>query len=160
MTPQQIAKESESSQQKAFFCYCAVAYRHGFALADYWCSGYDIETVKANLEDEFIVGIPQLEFIHAIPNGGLRDKKTASGLRAEGVKKGVADICLPCSNGTYNALYIEMKKPSLKPKSEGRKGGLSDDQIKFKNYCKKACNSFVVCYSYIEAIEVIKKYLT
>ena len=34
MTPEQIAKTSEHSQQAALFCYCAKAASFGFAAAD------------------------------------------------------------------------------------------------------------------------------
>ncbi len=52
---------------------------------------------------------PELALLHAIPNGGHRHKATAALLKAEGVKRGVPDICLPVSRGGWYGLYIELK---------------------------------------------------
>ena len=52
---------------------------------------------------------PELGLLFAIPNGGKRDKATAGKLKAEGVKAGVPDMCLPVSNGKYHGLFIELK---------------------------------------------------
>lgn len=38
---------------------------------------------------------PRLRWIYAVANGGHRHPATAGRLKAEGVKAGVADICLP-----------------------------------------------------------------
>ena len=37
---------------------------------------------------------PELALMYAIPNGGHRHKAVAAGLKAEGVKRGVPDVCL------------------------------------------------------------------
>lgn len=53
---------------------------------------------------------PQLEWLYAIPNGGVRAWKTAALLKAEGVKRGVPDLCLPVPMGPFHGAYIEMKR--------------------------------------------------
>jgi len=52
---------------------------------------------------------PELELLHAIPNGGDRHPAVAAKLKAEGVKAGVPDICLPVARGRHHGLYIELK---------------------------------------------------
>jgi hypothetical protein len=53
--------------------------------------------------------LPGIERLYAIPNGGSRSKATAGKLKAEGVRKGVFDLCLPVARGGFFGLYIEMK---------------------------------------------------
>lgn len=45
-----------------------------------------------------------------IPNGGLRNLKTAARLKAEGVKPGVPDLFLVMSSKQWHGLFIEMKR--------------------------------------------------
>lgn len=67
--------------------------------------------------------IPELHLMHAIPNGGKRDIRTAARLKDEGVKPGVPDICLPVPRGGKHGLYIELKR---------RKGGrVTSDQLQW-----------------------------
>lgn len=56
-------------------------------------------------------GIP----IFHIPNGGKRAKAEAARFKAEGVRPGVPDLCIPVARGRYHSLYIEMKAPGGKP---------------------------------------------
>ena len=55
------------------------------------------------------VRYPELALLYAIPNGGHRHIQVARKLKAEGVKRGVPDICLPAPRGDWCGLYIEMK---------------------------------------------------
>ena len=126
MTPEQIAKTSEHSHQAAFFC---------------WAQQQDCKP---------------LEFMHAIPNGGLRNKVQASHLKAEGVRPGVPDVCLPYPCGQYHGLYLEFKKPG----HEGRKdGGLSKHQIRYRDFLKSCNYAHKVVYSWLQAAEETVNYL-
>lgn len=58
---------------------------------------------------------PELELLHAVPNGEKRDWKAARRLKAEGVKSGMPDINLPVARGPYIGLHIEMKSGRNRP---------------------------------------------
>ena len=109
--------------------------------------------------------MPALEWFHAIPNGGSRgdDAKSrkirGAQLKAEGVRKGVADTFLPWPVGPWHGLYIEMKKPSEQPKTSKSKGGMSEDQIKFGQYLKSVGFGFMTCYSWKQAVSVLRHYI-
>jgi hypothetical protein len=99
---------------------------------------------------------PELGMLFAIPNGGARSKATAGRLKAEGVKAGVPDICLPVRRSPYGALWIEMKRP----KSAGRrKGELSEPQKEWLGDLQAAGHCVAVCYGAAEAIATIDAYL-
>src|SRR5699024_826416 len=53
---------------------------------------------------------PALRWLHAVPNGGARNIVVARKLKAEGVQRGVPDLCLPVPRGPYHGLYIELKR--------------------------------------------------
>ena len=94
---------------------------------------------------------PELKLLHHIPNGGIRDIRTAANLKKEGVKRGVPDICLPVSRGKYHGLYIEMKVGKNKP---------SKEQKEWINSLQEEGYVACVCYGWLEAREVIEKYLS
>ena len=160
MTPEQLAKSgSEHGHQTAFFAYAAVAQLHGFRIADLWASGHNLKNIVnligsvVNFDDK---PLPMLKWMHAIANGGSRgdtdlSRKIEGGkMKAEGVKKGVSDICLPFCNGKFSGLYIEMKK---------EKGVVSAEQKEFGEFVKSQHFCFEVCYSWFEAVAVLKQYL-
>jgi hypothetical protein len=109
----------------------------------------------------------RLEWMHAIPNGGLRDKRTAGRLKAEGVRKGVSDVFLPwperAEDGIlWYGLYIELKriKSSFEETGIARaKGTLSTDQEKFKLYARSVGYYAVECYGWKQAVDEICLYL-
>lgn len=137
-TPEQLAKSgSEDAHQTALFCWAA---QHPQACTN-------------------------LRWLHAIPNGGSRGDNAQSRairgakLKATGVKTGVSDIMLPLRRGPYCGLYIELKRPELKPKSAKAKGAASDEQLEFGAYVKTQGYGFIVCYGWNEAATVIEQYL-
>ncbi len=85
----------------------------------------------------------------AVPNGGLRNKRVAEKLKAEGVRAGVLDWCLPVPIGKYCGLFIEFKAANRKLSNEQRNellclGGLGWETA--------------VCHSTDAAIQTIKSY--
>jgi hypothetical protein len=117
---------------------------------------------------------PMLRWIYAVPNGGNRHIVTARKLKAEGVKSGVPDLCLPypkrgrvpmdasgedCFDTIYGdpfyfccGLYIEMK-------TRTPMGKISKDQEEWIDYLKGVGYKVVACWSADEAIQAIEDYL-
>ncbi len=93
---------------------------------------------------------PELELLYHIPNGGKRHKSTAVRLKAEGVKAGVPDICLPVPKGNYHGLYIELK---------AGKNTTTDNQNRWLQVLKANGYDTAVCYGWETASRVILKYL-
>lgn len=161
MTPSQLARSgSESAHQIALFAWASVAHNFGFEAAKLWSDGHSQE-VEPLLEPK----VPELKWMHHIPNGGSRGNDVKSQmirgakLKAEGVRSGVSDICLPVRRGSCSGLYIEMKKPTEKPKREGSKGGVSEEQREFGTFVQSQGFGFVVCYTWEEARDIIIAYL-
>ena len=86
----------------------------------------------------------------AIPNGGHRHISVAKKLKAEGVKSGVPDILLPAARGGYHGLFVEMKSGKNKP---------TPVQEKWHAALRQEAFHVEVCYGWVNAAEVIKKYL-
>ncbi len=94
---------------------------------------------------------PELRLLYAIPNGGKRAIKTAIALKAQGVKAGVPDMCLPVPRGGYHGLYVELKR---------QKGGtVSDYQKSWINALNNQGYKATVCRGAAEAMETISEYL-
>lgn len=94
---------------------------------------------------------PELSLLHHIPNGGYRNKQEAANLKREGVKAGVPDICLPVARQGCHGLYIELKR---------KKGGrISPTQACWMERLKKQGYQVAVCYGWVEAKNIILRYL-
>jgi len=102
---------------------------------------------------------PELQLLHAIPNGGKRNVVTATILKKEGVKSGVPDLFLPVArtnyvsyeySEVYHGLYIEMKAP---------KGVVSQNQLWWISKLREQGYKVAVCYGFEQAKRVIEEYL-
>ena len=94
---------------------------------------------------------PELALLYHIPNEARRSYALGREMKAQGLKSGVPDICLPVPRGDYGALYIELKR-----RKDGR---LSDNQRGWLNGLNRAGNMAVVCKGWEEARDTIIKYL-
>ena len=92
----------------------------------------------------------ELKLLFAVPNGGYRPMTTAAQLKAEGVRSGVPDCCLPVARGRFHSLWIEMKRKPNRP---------TEAQEHWISTLRDYGHSAVVCYGAQEAIDVIKAYL-
>ena len=75
---------------------------------------------------------------------------TGGRLRAEGLKSGVPDLCLPAARAGYHGLYIEMKRT---------KGGRATPEQKNGWGAGKEGYKTALCRGAGEAIEAIENYL-
>lgn len=170
MTPAQLARtKTEHAEQVAFFAYCKKAADYGFEFADEWSKHGDFMITSRNIPD--IYCIPALEWIHAIHNQGHGDKIRGAKAKQEGVKKGVADIFIPypmpakppegdpALPAFYHGMYIEMKQLKHQPKRKGTKGGMSDEQIEFRDYVVPLGYYFKTCYGWLDAVAAMKAYV-
>jgi hypothetical protein len=94
---------------------------------------------------------PEVKWIYATPNGGLRNPIVAARLKSEGVKAGISDICCPFARQGYHGFYIEMKKPG---------GKESKEQKEFGAFLKSEGYLYTMCDSWSKARDAITWYLT
>lgn len=94
---------------------------------------------------------PELDLMYHIPNEGKRSKAAGAKLKAEGLKSGVPDICLPVARGKYHGLYIEMKRE--------HSGTATDNQEEWIENLIKQEYFAIVCHGWEAAQKVIISYL-
>lgn len=94
---------------------------------------------------------PELASLFHIANEGRRSRSTGANLKAQGMKPGVPDLCLPVARCGCHALYIELKR---------MKGGKpTKEQLEWINRLTKNGNMALVCCGWEQAAEVIEGYL-
>ena len=124
LTPERIAEvQSEHGQQTALFAWAA------------------LPETKATC--------PGIENMFAIPNGGERNLKVASNLKAEGVRAGVADVFLPVARRGLHGLFLEMKFG---------KNSTTPEQKEFLSNVELQGFATAVCYSFERAKAAILAY--
>lgn len=91
------------------------------------------------------------QLLFSIPNGGHRNKITASRMKAEGQVKGALDLLLAVTTESYPGLFIEMKY--------GR-GRLSPEQNEMIDLLYQQGYDVQVCYSLEEFMKSVNAYLS
>lgn len=141
-------KGSESGEQIALFAWCAQELAM-LALQVQQSPKWDGQDRSK---------LAPLRWYHSIPNGGSRGDTAASRaiaggtMKAEGVKSGVSDTCLPFPSRGYSGLYIELKR------TDG--GTVSKEQKEFGEFISRNGFFFAVCYGEEQAKACLKWYLT
>lgn len=97
-----------------------------------------------------VVAVPELMWLHHIPNGGWRNKVVAGKLKSEGVKPGVADYFLPVARQGFHGLYIELK---------AQDGRISDVQKQFRDFVLAQGYQYHLAKGWEDAYSSIKAYL-
>lgn len=93
---------------------------------------------------------PELRLLHHIKNETASGAKAVAIDRANGVKKGVPDLCLPVARGGYHGLYIEMKT---------ERGKVSSEQTKWISDLLEQGYYAEVCHGWQEATDLIERYM-
>ncbi len=95
---------------------------------------------------------PLLNCLFSIPNGGFKlDIRSASKLKATGLKKGVPDLFLPIACKGFHGLFIEMKRE--------QKAVVSPEQKQFHEVLRGNGYRVAVCRGVDSAITEICDYL-
>lgn len=133
ITPDYLARTgTEHGEQAALFCWAAQNIKH----------------------------FPTLRWMFAIPNGGGRSMTQGAALKAEGVKGGVADICLPTpsierliAGVRFHGLFIEMKRAAGVPSD------VSADQLAFGAHVTLQGYAWYAAFGWQQAVSIITQYL-
>ena len=94
---------------------------------------------------------PELELLYHIPNEGKRSRSTGARMRAEGLRSGVPDICLPVARGGHHGLYIELKRV--------KNSRVTKEQLEWISALVAQGYVAAVCRGCDEAISLITDYL-
>lgn len=94
---------------------------------------------------------PELRMMYHIPNEGRRTARNGARLKAEGLKSGVPDICLPVPRGEHHGLYIELKRR--------KNARVTTEQMEWIEGLVAQGYVAAICRGCDEAIEVITGYL-
>lgn len=93
---------------------------------------------------------PALRLLHAVPNAGKRSYIVGARMKAEGLVRGAWDVHLPVARKGYHSLSIEMK---VAPNE------LTPEQAEWQVLMEAEGNLCVVCWSGLEAVEVVLDYM-
>lgn len=94
---------------------------------------------------------PELALMYKITNEGRRSRANGARMVAEGMKKGVPDICLPVARGGHHGLYIELKRE--------RNSRVTREQLEWIEALMDQGYAAAVCRGCDEAIRLITDYL-
>ena len=99
----------------------------------------------------FDLQYPQFSpLLFAVPNGGLRGKREAAIMKAEGMTAGVSDMILLISKKGYASLCIEFKTA---------KGRQSQSQKEWQRIAEMHGNKYVIVRSFEDFVKAITAYL-
>lgn len=99
----------------------------------------------------FALAYPKYDrMLFAIENKRVVNNIQGAKLKMQGVKAGVADLCLALPTQNSGALYIELKFGKNKQTAE---------QIEFEKACIAFGNKYELIYSFDAAIKIITSYI-
>ena len=152
------ASGTEHGEQAALFAWAERAKWLGVRFADDW-GRVGTTTALHNAATSGVMAVPDLEWLHAVPNGGERGRAAASNMKAEGVKSGVADIFWPITTQVPShvptvlyGLYIEMKRKN------GRLSDCSQRQRDFARFVVNQGYAWRCCFGWEDARQALINY--
>ena len=98
----------------------------------------------------------------AIPNGTNKSITARRIFKAEGLRSGIPDICIPIANRYYHHLYIELKRARKRLKNGKTSVShtkVSDEQKKWIETLNDNGSYAVVAYGAKEALDIIDEYM-
>lgn len=90
---------------------------------------------------------------YAIPNGGHRHAAVARKMKAEGVRKGVPDLCLALPRRNWHGLYVELKATGTTACAVSKEQREWISRLLYAGYQAR------VAHGFDEAKQVIEDYL-
>lgn len=88
--------------------------------------------------------------LFAVPNGGLRAVQEAVRLKAEGVQRGVPDLCLPIPRGGFHGAWLELK---------AGKGKASPEQVDWLGFLAAEGYAVRVAWDVASSFQFLHDYL-
>ena len=88
--------------------------------------------------------------LFAVPNGGLRGKREAAIMKAEGMTAGVSDMILLVSRKGYASLWIEFKT---------EKGRQTELQKEWQRIAEMHGNKYVIVRNFTQFVKEVTAYL-
>ena len=160
ITPEYLARSgTEHGEQTALFCWANMAHQQGFAIAN--DMGSYGKAMRFDIDNP---AVPELRWLFAVPNGGGRGMVQGTALKAEGVKAGVSDVCLPVPKWApdkygeprpvYFGLFIEMKR------ADGKVTDVKKNQHDFIDFVKAQGYFADVAFGWKQAVQIVEWYLT
>ena len=99
---------------------------------------------------------PELQKLFAVPNAGKRTGRQGKWMKAEGLKAGVPDMCLPVARGGFHALFIELKKTKC---AKSAAGTIKPNQAAWLDALNEEGNMAVMCVGWEAATRTLADYL-
>jgi len=101
--------------------------------------------MQATLMDYLAIQYRYELYAFAIPNAGQRSPRIGKRMKDEGMRAGVADICVMLKGG--KVIWVELKTA---------KGRLSPAQKDFRLICRSLGHTYLLARSVSEAIDLLK----
>jgi hypothetical protein len=112
---------------------------------------HDEQVALFQWAERIAVSMPPIRLLYAIANAGAGAQRGRAGyMKAEGVRAGVPDICLPVARGGHHGLYIELKALD---------GATREAQMEWLVALDEEGYYVMICYGFAEARDTILAYL-